>query len=74
VSNGFNPVPSSEAPPPTMTVKSPERCDACQCKMDVFPDDEREMERLVLWDRWMAFIVRSEVAEYLASRAEYERM
>jgi hypothetical protein len=57
-----------------MTVKSQERCDACQCKPDVFPDEEREMERLLLWNRWMAFIVRSELAEYLTSRAEYERI
>jgi hypothetical protein len=30
-----------------MTVKSNERCDECRWRVDVFPDEEREMQNLL---------------------------
>lgn len=72
--SGFNPVPANDdVPPPTMTVKSNERCGDCQQRLDLLPDEDREMERMLLWTRWLPYIGASELGEYLSVRAGYER-
>lgn len=56
-----------------MTVKSNERCGDCQQRLDLLPDEDREMERMLLWTRWLPYIGASELGEYLSVRAGYER-